>query len=78
MCWFKKKEKKQPINSKFKKGEFVNFRYKDELSFGWIWSSYQKDINGIPTVFYDIQIGGQCPAVINGIPENKILGIKKD
>ena len=77
MCWFKKKAKIK-IESKYHKGDFVNFRYKDELCFGWIWGVYQKEVDSRKIIFYDIQIGGQCPAVLSGIPETKILGLKKN
>lgn len=78
MCIFRKKNKpKIIIDSKYKKGDCVNFRYKDELYFGWIWSIYYKNIDGVPQIAYDIQIGGQCPTIVRGILENKILSIKK-
>ena len=79
MCWFfKKKEKKPTFISKYSKGDFVNFKYRDELYFGWIWAIYQKEIEGLKTIVYDIQVGGQCPMVVRNIPENKILGLKRD
>lgn len=78
MCWFKKKEKKQPINSKYQRGDYVNFRHRDELSFGWIWGIYQREVDGVLTVVYDIQIGGQCPAVVSGVPESRVIGLKKN
>ena len=80
MCFFRRKTKlnKSKIESRFKKGDFVNFRYRDELCFGWIWSIYTRKIDERQIIHYDIQVGGQCPAVVIGIPESKVLGIKKD
>lgn len=78
MCFFKrKKENKPQINSKYQKGDFVNFRHRDELYFGWIWLIYYKIVEGKKEIAYDIQIGGQCPAVVKGILEYQILGIKQ-
>ena len=31
---FRRKKKKYPETAKYKKGDFVNFRYRDELCFG--------------------------------------------
>lgn len=75
MCFFKKKRKivRETINSKFDIGEFVHFRYRDELYFGYVLYA-RRDIDG--NVIYDIQVGGQCPAVIKGIKE-EIIFIKK-
>ena len=68
MCFFKKST---PINSKYKVGDFVNFKFRNELTFGFIWKIYLGASNeGI----YDIQVGGQCPAVIEGISEEKVTG----
>lgn len=79
MCFFKKKKKTVvQIDSKYKKGDYVNFRYKDELYFGWIWSIYYKNIEGKPMIAYDIQIAGQCPTIVRGILEEKVIGIKKN
>lgn len=71
MCFFKKKKKiePQPIDSKYQLGEMIRFRYRGEISTGYIYQIYQKD-DGI---YYDIQIGGECPAVIEGVKQEIIL-----
>ena len=68
MCLFKQK-KKIIVETKFKEGDPVRFRYKGELYFGWIYvihASFRQ-----PTI-YDVQIGGQCPMIINGIKEEEL------
>jgi hypothetical protein len=60
-------------NAKFKIGQFVHFRYRDELYFGyvnWIHSTGEGRI-------YDIQVGGQCPAIIRGVKEEIIFIVEK-
>ena len=37
---FFKKKNKYPETAKYKKGDFVNFRYRDELYFGYIFMAY--------------------------------------
>ena len=67
---FKKKKKAEPItDAKFALGDFVYFRYRDELTFGWIYA-IKKDAVG--KVIYDVQVGGQCPAVLHDLPEDKL------
>ena len=72
MCFFKKKNK-YPEQAKYKKGDFVNFRYRDELNFGYI---YEAKVDENNKVLYDIQIGGQCPQVIPNYKEEDIIGYK--
>lgn len=74
MC-FKRKKKlpKYPENAKYQIGDFVNFRYRDELYFGYI-SFAHLDSKG--NVLYSIQIGGQCPAFIYDYKEEDIIGLK--
>ena len=66
MCLFRKKQK---IVSKFSDGDYVRFKYRGELTFGWVYKIYT-DKEG--NVMYDIQIGGQCPAVLYGFQENQL------
>ena len=73
MCFFKKK-KAIETNTKFKIGDPVRFRYRDELYFGWIYAIYPKE--GDQTT-YDVQVGGQCPMVLYGLKENE-LTLKED
>ncbi len=72
MCLFKRKPK-YPESAKYKKGDYVNFRFRDDLYFGYIVTARQNQ-NG--NVLYDIQIAGQCPAVIENFNEEKIIGLK--
>ncbi len=71
MSLFKKKPKKQVItNAKFELGEFVSFTVKDELYNGFVYDVHRL-VNG--DLVYDIQIGGECPAIKKDIPEAKIF-----
>ena len=71
MClFFKKKKEKEIINSKFKKGDYVHFRYRDELMFGFIYNVRRSSVG---KVVYDIQIGGQCPGFLYDINEDIIF-----
>ena len=65
MCFWKKK-KEVHIDSKFHLGELVLFKYRSDLMNGYIYKIY---LSPTGEVMYDIQIGGECPAVINNIPE---------
>ena len=71
--FFKRKEK-YPTNVKYKKGDFVNFRYRNELYFGYIYMAYISKDN---KVTYTIQIGGQCPSFIYDYKEEDIIGLKE-
>lgn len=66
MCFFKKKK---IIDTKFKVGDPVRFRYRDELYFGWIYVIYPRENE---LTIYDVQVGGQCPMVIKGISEDQL------
>ena len=57
-------------NTTYKMGQFVHFRYRDELYFGYVNWIYRGTNNEI---LYDIQVGGQCPAIIKGIREDTIF-----
>ena len=72
MCLFKRK--KYPKTAKYQKGDFVNFRYHNELYFGYIYDA-KEELYG--KITYTIQIGGQCPALIYNYKEEDILGLKK-
>lgn len=71
MCFFKKKKKvaKPQIDSKYQIGDMVRFRHKGDICTGYIYEVYQKNDG----VYYDIQIGGECPAIINSIKEETVL-----
>ena len=70
--FFKKKDT-YPENAKYKKGDLVNFRRRDDLCFGYIYEAFQRE-DGIIT--YTIQIGGQCPAFLYDWNEEDIIGLK--
>lgn len=74
MCFFKKK-KKEEINSLYKIGEQVKFRYRGELAFGWIYA-VKKAEDG--RTIYDVQLGGQCPAVLKDIEEDSLSLYKQN
>lgn len=63
------KKNKTEINSKYKVGERVYFKYKGDVTSSYVYSVYL--ING--EIFYSLQIGGECPAVIKGIKEENIF-----
>lgn len=69
---FFKKKNKYPINAKYKIKDFVNFRYRNELYFGYIYDA--KEVDG--KILYTIQIGGQCPGFIYDYKEENIIGLK--
>ena len=71
MCFFKKKKKKTTITTgKYKVGDKVNFKHRDDVAPGFINDIYFDDNSNI---VYDIQIGGECPAIITGIDEDDIF-----
>lgn len=74
MC-FRRRKPKKIINSKYQIGDVVVFRKRGELMFGWIYLIYEaKD----ESILYDIQIGGQCTAIIYGFKEADIIGLKDE
>ena len=70
--FFKKKDR-YPEDAKYKKGDFVNFRRRGDLCFGYIYDANKKDDGKIT---YTIQIGGQCPAFLYDWNEDDIIGLK--
>lgn len=66
MGLFKKKNK---IDSKFKKGDFVSFHINNELKVGIINEAKLSD----GQVVYDIKVGGECPSLLKDIKEDKIF-----
>ena len=70
MCFWKKKQTIK-IDSLYHEGDFVLFKNKrDEATNGYIYRIYLSP-NG--EIIYDIQVGGECPAILTGIPENKVI-----
>ena len=72
MCFFKKK-KKEIIQGLFQIGDNVSFPYKGEKSPGIIYDIH-KDEEG--DIIYDVQIGGECPAIIKNVKESSIRPMK--
>ena len=68
MCFFKKK-KKIEIETKYKVGDPVRFRYRGELCYGWIYVVFPKAEG---QTIYNVQVGGQCPAIIEGLKEEEL------
>ena len=48
-----KKKNKYPEQAKYKKGDYINFRYRDELYFGYVHEAFLYNENKIK---YTIQI----------------------
>ncbi len=74
MCFFKKKKGEPITGNKYALEQFVRFRYRGELSHGYIYA-IKKSEDG--HIIYDIQIGGECPAIIRGIGEEDIVKEKR-
>ncbi len=72
MCFFKKK-KQQHIDSKYQINDFINFRYKGDICPGYIYDVHQLESGEI---VYDIQIGGECPAIVKEVREVNIIPTK--
>ncbi len=72
MCLFKRKQK-EIIESKYHLGDRVGFKRKQDLMLGYIYKVY-KDKND--KVHYDVQIGGECPAIIEDVAE-EIMFLRK-
>ena len=70
MCWFKKKKKVVISNNKYTIGQMVNFRHRGEICPGII---HDVMLDRDNRVIYDIEIGGECPAVMTNIKEEDIF-----
>ena len=73
MFFNRKRKKKFPSEAKYKLSDYVYFRYRGELYFGYIYDAKEVMYGKIT---YTIQIGGQCPALIYDYKEEDILGLK--
>ena len=69
---FFKRKNKYPENAKYKKNDYVNFRYRDELFFGYIYEAKEENNK----ITYTIQVAGQCPYFIKDYKEEDIIGLK--
>lgn len=68
MC-FRKKKVVEKINSKFALGDQVKFRDRDGfLTTGYVYSIRKEG----DKIIYDVQIGGECPAIKKNIPEENL------
>ena len=75
MCFrFNKKKAIKVTNNKYFLGEQVNFKYRGEIRPGFIYSMKQDELG---KVIYQIQIGGECPAIINDVQEEDIVYVRK-
>ena len=75
MCLFKKQKETSPqFNHKFSNGDFVDFWWKDDVYFGKV--SFVKLVD--KKVYYDIDIGGQCPETFKEISEENVIRIHKE
>lgn len=70
--FIRKRKSVYPENAKYKLKDYVNFRYRGELYFGYIYGA--KEVEG--NILYTIQIAGQCPALIYDYKEENIIGLK--
>ena len=70
---FKKKIKKAtyPENAKYKLRDFVRFRHRGELHFGFIHEAHADESGNI---LYTIQMGGECPTFVYNYKEESIVG----
>ena len=70
---FKKKEQKSdwPENARYKPRDFVRFRHRGELHFGFI-NEARVDAEG--NILYTIQMGGECPTFVYNYKEEQIVG----
>ena len=69
MFFFKKKNK-YPLNAKYQKKDFVRFKYKNEVFFGFIYEAFEKDNK----ITYTIQMAGECPSFVYDYKEEDIIG----
>lgn len=70
---FRKKPKKDvyPENAKYKLRDFVRFRHRGELHFGFI---HEASLDEDGNVVYTIQMGGECPTFVYNYAEEQIVG----
>ena len=75
MCLFRKKSK---VNTSFPHlyslGDCVKFKYRGEVTTGYI---YGYSLGNDGNVIYDIQLGGECPIIVNNVKEETIFIPKK-
>ena len=69
MCWFKKKKTPVIEGNKFSVNQDITFRYRGSMSPGIVYAIKLGENNEI---LYDIQIGGECPAIIENVKEDEL------
>ena len=74
MCFFRKKKPKVLITgNKYEVGDLVKFRHRGDLDPGYI---YEVKLDNNDEIIYDIQIGGECPTIIENVKEKDIVSRK--
>ena len=70
---FKKKSPKTswPDSAKYQFRDFVRFRHRGELHFGFI---HEARVDEGGKVIYTLQMGGECPTLIYNYAEDDIVG----
>lgn len=68
-----KRKPKYPKNARYKLGDYVNFRFRGDLYFGYVYGASEAPDG---TVTYTLQIAGQCPALLHDYREEDIIGLK--
>ena len=70
---FKKKLPKNawPENAKYKPRDFVRFRHRGELHFGFV---HEATTNDVGEIIYTLQMGGECPTFVYNYKEDQIVG----
>ena len=66
-----KKKPVYPENAKYQLGDFVRFRHRGELHFGFI---HEAKIEEEGNVLYTLQMGGECPTFVYNYKEENIVG----
>ena len=66
------KKKKYPSHTKYKLDDFVRFRHRNELCFGFIHEAFVDENNKIT---YTIQMCGECPTFAYNYKEEDIIGL---
>ena len=70
---FKSKPRKPswPEGAKYKFRDFVRFRHRGELHFGFV---HEARLDEEGNVIYTIQMGGECPTFVYNYKEESIVG----
>lgn len=66
-----KKKPSYPERAIYKPGDFVRFRYRAEVTHGFVYSA-KEDEDG--DISYTLQMGGECPSFAYNYKEKDIIG----